>query len=116
MALEVAIARPELVSALVVVGSPLPGHDWSETVRRFGDEEDEALVRGDLDAAVEANLRMRVDGPRRGPNEVDPARPRSAPRGAGTEGWAADCHVGTRRLTRGDGDQCIGKVRVNPYM
>ena len=72
VALEVAIARPELVSALVVVGSPLPGHDWSETVRRFGDEEDEALERGDLDAAVEANLRMWVDGPRRGPNEVNP--------------------------------------------
>jgi pimeloyl-ACP methyl ester carboxylesterase len=29
VALEVAVARPELVDALVLVGSGLPGHEWS---------------------------------------------------------------------------------------
>jgi pimeloyl-ACP methyl ester carboxylesterase len=72
VALEVAIARPELVSGLVVVGAPLPGHEWSDTVRAFSAAEDEALERSDLDAAVEANLRMWVDGPHREPGEADP--------------------------------------------
>jgi pimeloyl-ACP methyl ester carboxylesterase len=73
VALEVAVARPELVSALVLVGAVLPAHDWSETVRTYGAAEEQALERGDLDAAVEANLRMWVDGPYRGPEAVDPA-------------------------------------------
>jgi 3-oxoadipate enol-lactonase len=72
VALEVAVARPELVEALVLVGATLPGHLRSQEVRAFGAEEDDALERGDLDAAVEANLRMWVDGRRRDPHLVDP--------------------------------------------
>jgi len=71
IALEVAAARPDLVGRLVVSGAPLPGYEWSEQVRESGAAEDEALARGDLDAAVEANLRMWVDGPERGPEDVD---------------------------------------------
>jgi len=41
-------------------------------VRRYSEQEDAAVARGDLDAAVEANLRMWVDGPNRRPDEVDP--------------------------------------------
>ena len=73
VALEVALARPELVERLVLVGASLPGHPWSDRVRSFGDEEEAALARGDIEAAVEANLRMWVDGPDRRPEEVDPA-------------------------------------------
>src|SRR6266540_6977466 len=73
VALEVALARPDLVERLVLVGPGLPGHAWSETVRRYGEEEDAAVARGDLEAAVEANLRMWVDGPNRRPDEVDPS-------------------------------------------
>jgi pimeloyl-ACP methyl ester carboxylesterase len=73
VALEVAVARPELVGALVLIGASLPGHDWSETVRTYGAEEERALERGDLEAAVEANLRMWVDGPYRASEAVDPA-------------------------------------------
>jgi len=70
--LEVGLARPDLVRALVLVAPGLPGHDWSkETVAGWAEEE-AALESGDLDAAVEVNLRMWVDGPRRGPDEVDP--------------------------------------------
>ena len=73
VALEVAIARPELVSALVLVGAGLPGHDWTEETQAGWAEEEAALERGDLDAAVEVNLRMWVDGPGRGAEEVDPS-------------------------------------------
>lgn len=72
VALEVAQVRPELVEALVLIGATLPGHDWSREVRAFMAEEDEAVRRGDLDGAVEANLRMWVDGPGRAPGTVDP--------------------------------------------
>jgi pimeloyl-ACP methyl ester carboxylesterase len=71
VALEVAVARPELVSALVLVGSGLPGHGWSEETQAGWAEEEAALERGDLDAAVEVNLRMWVDGPARSPEDVD---------------------------------------------
>jgi 3-oxoadipate enol-lactonase len=72
VALQVAVARPDLVSALVLVGSGVRGHDWSPDVTRAWAEEEAAFERGDLDAAVEVALRMWVDGPRRSPEEVDP--------------------------------------------
>jgi pimeloyl-ACP methyl ester carboxylesterase len=72
VALEVGLARPDLVRALVLVAPGLPGHDWStETVAGWAEEE-AALEAGNLEAAVEVVLRMWVDGPRRGPDEVDP--------------------------------------------
>lgn len=73
VALEIAIARPDRVSALVLACPAMPGHEWSEVVQAYGAEEDAALERGDIDAAVEANLRMWVDGPHRQPGAVDPA-------------------------------------------
>jgi 3-oxoadipate enol-lactonase len=73
VALEVALARPDLVERLVLVGPGLPGHAWSDTVRSYSEQEDDAVARGDLDAAVEVNLRMWVDGPNRRPDEVDPS-------------------------------------------
>jgi 3-oxoadipate enol-lactonase len=72
VAIEVAIARPELVRALVLVAPGLPGHDWSQELRDAWAEEETAFEAGDLDAAVEASLRTWVDGPRRRPEEVDP--------------------------------------------
>jgi 3-oxoadipate enol-lactonase len=72
VALEVALARPELVRALVVVAPGLPGHEWSQGLRAAWAEEDAAFEAGDLDAAVEASLRTWVDGPRRRPEDVDP--------------------------------------------
>ena len=73
VALDLAIARPDLISSLVLVGSALDDHLWSEPVQRYGEAEEEALAHGDLDAAVEANLRFWVDGPDRAPDEVDSA-------------------------------------------
>jgi 3-oxoadipate enol-lactonase len=71
-ALDLAFARPELVAAIVLVGAPLPDHDWSPEMDRFDAAEEAALERGDLDEAVELNLMMWVDGPLRGRGEVDP--------------------------------------------
>jgi 3-oxoadipate enol-lactonase len=73
IALELALESPERVSALVLVGSGLDGHDWSNEVHAFGDEEEAALERGDLEAAVNANLRMWLAGPRRTLDQIDPA-------------------------------------------
>jgi pimeloyl-ACP methyl ester carboxylesterase len=72
VALELAVARPDLVSKLVLEDAGLPGLDWSEAVRAYGAAEDEAVARGDLEAAIELNLRMWVDGPRRMAADVDP--------------------------------------------
>ena len=71
VALEVAAARPDLVSALVLVGTVVPGHVWSDEIESFAAAEDAAIERGDIDAAVEINLTTWVDGTR--PSDaVDP--------------------------------------------
>jgi 3-oxoadipate enol-lactonase len=71
-ALELALDSPERVSALVLVGAGLDDHEWSEQVEAFGAEEVAALQRGDLEAAVTANLRLWLAGPRRDLDAVDP--------------------------------------------
>jgi 3-oxoadipate enol-lactonase len=71
VALEAALAAPARVSALVLVGSGLPGHEWSTAVREYWDAEEEAIERGDLAAAAEVNVRFWVDGPRRRPEDID---------------------------------------------
>jgi pimeloyl-ACP methyl ester carboxylesterase len=66
IALELALESPERAAALVLVGPPLDGHEWSDEVRTSWQEEEDAFERGDLDAAVEANLRVWL------PDDVDP--------------------------------------------
>ena len=70
--LEVAVARPDLVAALVLVAPGFPGHDWSQEMQDAWGEEEAALEAGDLAEAVEVNLRTWVDGPRREPEDVHP--------------------------------------------
>jgi len=71
VALEVALARPQLVSALVLVGAAMPAEGWSEAVRSYGAEEARLFEAGDLGAAAELNVRFWVDGVGRDPDEVD---------------------------------------------
>ena len=71
VAMETAIARPDLVSRLVLVAPGLKGYEMSDETKAGWAEEEAALVRGDVDEAVEVNLRMWVDGPSRSPDEVD---------------------------------------------
>ena len=74
VALEVAVARSDVVAGLVLVSPSLPGHEWSEAVLAFGDAEDEALARGAIEAAVEANLSLWFDGHDRSSAAVDSGR------------------------------------------
>ena len=74
VALEVAVAWPTMVAALVLVSPALPDYDWSPTIVAFGEAEDDALDCGDIDTAVELNLRMWFDGPNRPSTAVDPSR------------------------------------------
>jgi 3-oxoadipate enol-lactonase len=73
VALDFALAYPEMLDALVLVCPSVSGEEPSEDVQRFGEEEERLLELGDLDAASELNVRMWVDGPHRGPDQVDPS-------------------------------------------
>lgn len=74
IAVEAALARPGAVASLVLAG---PGGalfgDAPAELRPIWAAEIDALDRGDLDAAVEVNLRAWVDGPLRAAGDVDPA-------------------------------------------
>jgi 3-oxoadipate enol-lactonase len=72
VALEVAVAAPDRVSALVLVGPGLPGHDWSKEMHAIWEAEEAALREGDLDTAVDVVLRTWVAGPDRELEAVDP--------------------------------------------
>lgn len=74
VAVECALTQPELVDSLLLSA---PGGsliaELTPDLSAFFDAERAALADDDLDAAVEANLAWWVDGPQRGPSEVDPA-------------------------------------------
>ncbi len=63
LALDLAAAQPDRVTALAMLAAPIAGWDWSAEVRAYGDAEEEALEAGDLDAAVQLNLDTWVRGP-----------------------------------------------------
>ncbi len=58
VALELAVARPDLVDRLVLVGAGLGSWEWSESAQAGFAEEEEALERGDLPAAAAQQARM----------------------------------------------------------
>ena len=73
VAIDLALAYPDLVDALVLSAPAVGGYEpVSEEMARFIFEEDEAWARGDLVAATEVNLRMWVDGPNRTSDQVNP--------------------------------------------
>jgi 3-oxoadipate enol-lactonase len=53
--LQVAVARPELVSELVLLAAPLPDHDWSQEIIDYSEEEDALHEQGDLRGAAILN-------------------------------------------------------------
>jgi pimeloyl-ACP methyl ester carboxylesterase len=73
IAVEAALARPSVVDSLVLAapGGALLGESPDELLPVWAAEVD-ALDRGDVEAAVEINLRAWVDGPDRPPDAVDP--------------------------------------------
>lgn len=70
-ALEAAVARPDLVTAIVVVGAGVPDHDCSEEMLTFGAEEEALAEAGDAERYAEANIRFWLDAGRP-PDVVDP--------------------------------------------
>lgn len=72
VALDFTLAHPDMVTSLVLVAPSVGGEQPSAVVRRFNEEEEALLERGNLEAATELNLRMWVDGPRRTPDQVNP--------------------------------------------
>jgi pimeloyl-ACP methyl ester carboxylesterase len=72
-ALDLTLAAPDRVAALVaVVATPSGWEHSADLLARF-EEVDAAYERGGLEAANEVELRMWVDGENREPAEVDPA-------------------------------------------
>lgn len=71
VAVEIALARPDLVASLVLVA---PGGELITTMtpqlRAFIDAERAATAADDLDAATDANVRWWVDGPHRDEHAV----------------------------------------------
>jgi pimeloyl-ACP methyl ester carboxylesterase len=73
VAVETALTRPAAVASLLLAapaGSLLA--ELTPSLRAFFDAERGALARGDLDAAVEANLSCWAEGPHRSAGEVEP--------------------------------------------
>jgi pimeloyl-ACP methyl ester carboxylesterase len=72
VALEYALTYPDAVEALVLVGPAMRDMNPNEAVRKSWEEEEALVEAGDVDGAVEVNLRVWVDGVSRAPDEVDP--------------------------------------------
>ena len=71
--LDFALENPGRVGALVLVGSAVGGFEFDEEPPEEWDELVAADEAGDLERVSELEVRMWVDGPRRGPGVVDPA-------------------------------------------
>ncbi len=70
VALRTALAHPDRVERLVLIGSGLPAWDWTEEMRDYFAAEEQAIEAGDLDAATEINLEFWV-----APAHQDDVRP-----------------------------------------
>jgi 3-oxoadipate enol-lactonase len=70
IALRTALAHPDKVKKLVLVGSGLPAWDWTEEMRAYFAAEEEAIDANDLDGATEINLEFWVK-----PEHRDEVRP-----------------------------------------
>jgi pimeloyl-ACP methyl ester carboxylesterase len=58
LSLDFAVRKPELVTRLVLLDAGLPDHEPSKELKEYALEEERLLEAGDVDAAVELNLRF----------------------------------------------------------
>jgi 3-oxoadipate enol-lactonase len=72
VALDFATRKPELVEALVLLDTPLMDHEFSDEFEEYATEEERLVKAGDMDAAVELNLRFWC------PDIADRVRPMAA--------------------------------------
>ncbi len=70
IALRTALAHPDRVRKLVLVGSGVPAWDWTEEMRDYFAAEEAAIDANDLDAATQVNLDFWVK-----PEHHDEVRP-----------------------------------------
>ena len=73
IAIDFTLQFPAMISTLVLVASGLGGTQSSAEMQRADTDVDAALEREGIDAAVEAENRLWVDGPKRTPDQVDPS-------------------------------------------
>jgi pimeloyl-ACP methyl ester carboxylesterase len=71
--IDFALAYPNRVAALVLVGTGLGGYPFPKDPPPLALELRAAFERGDIEAAVELALRMWTDGEGRAPEQVNPA-------------------------------------------
>ena len=71
--LDFALGNSERAEILVLVGAAVGGFEFDEGKPEEWDELVSADKAGDLERVSELEVRMWVDGPRRGPDAVDPA-------------------------------------------
>jgi 3-oxoadipate enol-lactonase len=71
LAVDYCLENSERVRGLVLISPFLSGFDSGEAIRSFNRQEDELLEAGDLEGATELNMRMWVDGPERGTEQVN---------------------------------------------
>ncbi|MDQ6601881.1 MAG: alpha/beta fold hydrolase, partial [Chloroflexota bacterium] len=70
IAIDFTLRHPEMVSALVAVASGLGGTQPSAEMQRVDEEIDAVRAHDGIDATVEAENRLWVDGPKRTPDQV----------------------------------------------
>jgi len=71
--LDLALAHPERVKSLTLVGSGLSGYEFTgEGLTRFTEQIIAAREVGDAEREVELKLQLWIDGPSRTPDQVDP--------------------------------------------
>jgi 3-oxoadipate enol-lactonase len=75
LALRTALAHPDRVSKLALVGAGLPAWDWTDEMKGYFAAEEAAVEAGDLDAATEVNLEFWVAPAHR--DEVRPQQRRA---------------------------------------
>ncbi|WP_433530069.1 alpha/beta fold hydrolase [Micromonospora sp. CA-263727] len=72
VAIDTALAHPERVSALALLGTAVSGHDWSEETNDLWETLVGEVDPEDFAATAAGEVRFWVVGPERSPEDVDP--------------------------------------------
>jgi pimeloyl-ACP methyl ester carboxylesterase len=88
VAIDATLAAPDRVAGLIAACTGAFGGARDPDLAAQAEEADAAGEAGDIERAVELELRIWVDGPQRGPDELDPAL-RERARALNRSAWAA---------------------------
>lgn len=112
LAIDFTIEYPEMVDALIPVAAGLSGFESAEEDDGSWQEVMAALQQGEIDRAVEINLRFWTDGPRRAPEQVN-ARARERVREMTAANYRRGDDVGVwPQLLQPPAAGRLGEVRV----